>query len=100
MNINKEIPKDYEKWTLGQRGKNKANSKPNKANLQKAQMNVNKVLSKDYEKISNWAIYENKANINPKQTQTKPISPPGSLVFRCDPAGFFRSGTILSGARG
>ena len=28
MNINKEIPKDYEKWTLGQRGKNEPKTNP------------------------------------------------------------------------
>ena len=100
MNINKEMAKEYEKKDTWWSGKNKANSKPNKANLQKTKMNVNKVLTKAYEKMSNWAICENKANFNPKQTQTKPISPPGCLVFRCGPAGFFRSGTILSGVRG
>jgi hypothetical protein len=33
MNVNKALTKDYEKRALGQRGKNKANSKPNKANF-------------------------------------------------------------------
>jgi hypothetical protein len=33
MNINKVLTKDYEKRTLGVRGKNKPNTKPNKANL-------------------------------------------------------------------
>ncbi len=65
MNVTSFITKDYEKRTLGERGKNKANSKPNKANLLNAQMNVNKVLTKDYENMSNWAICENKPNTNP-----------------------------------
>jgi hypothetical protein len=33
MNVTNAITKNYEKWTLGERGKNKANSNPNKANL-------------------------------------------------------------------
>jgi len=74
MNVNKVITKDYENKTLGGSGKNKANSKPNKANLLKAKMNVTKVLTKDYEKMSNWALFENKPNIKPIQTQTNPIS--------------------------
>ena len=76
MNASRVSTRDYENKTLGQRGKNKANSKPNKpnskpikANLQNAQMNVNKVITKDYENKSNWAILENKANSKPKQTQ-------------------------------
>jgi hypothetical protein len=73
MNVNKVLTKDYGNKTLGERGKNKANSKPNKANLLNAQINVNKVSTKDYENILNWVICENKANIKPKQSQTNPI---------------------------
>jgi len=76
MNANKAITKDYEKRTLGQHGKNKANTKPNKANLLNAQMNVNKVLTKDYENIANWELGENEPNTKPIQTQSNPISPP------------------------
>jgi len=32
MNVNKLLTKDYEKKTLGERGKNKPKTKPNKAN--------------------------------------------------------------------
>jgi hypothetical protein len=76
MSVIKALTRDYEKKTLGERGKNKANSKPNKANLLNAQMNVTVFYTKDYENMSNWAICENKANSKPKQTQSKPISPP------------------------
>ncbi len=79
MNVTKVLTRDYENETLSRRGKNKANSKPNKANLLKAQMNVNKVLTKDYENIANRTLFENKANTNPKQTQSNPISPPSPL---------------------
>jgi hypothetical protein len=74
MNVTSLITVDYENKTLGGCGKNKANSKPNKANLLNAQMNVTVFYTKEYEEISNWAICENKPNIKPKQTQTKPIS--------------------------
>ena len=65
MNVNKVLTRKYEKKTLGGRGKNKANSKPNKANLLNAQMNVNKVLTKNYGNNSNWTLGENE----PNQTQ-------------------------------
>ena len=74
MNVSEVLTKDYERKTLGESGKNKANSNPNKANCRKDKMNVTFFYTKEYEEISNWAIYENKANFNPKQTQTKPIS--------------------------
>ena len=74
MNVTKAITKDYAKRTLCQRGKNKANSNPIKANLQKAKINVNFYSTKDYENIANWTLFENKPNTKPIQTQTKPIS--------------------------
>jgi hypothetical protein len=49
MNVNKVLTKDYEKRTLGERGKNKPNSNPIKANSKPM-----------------------KANKMPKQTQYKP----------------------------
>jgi hypothetical protein len=33
LNVNKEMAREYEKKTLGERGKNKANSNPIKANF-------------------------------------------------------------------
>jgi hypothetical protein len=65
MNVTKVLTKEYENKTLGGSGKNKANSKPNKANLPDAQMNVNKVISRDYENIANWTLGENKPNSKP-----------------------------------
>jgi hypothetical protein len=49
MNVNKVLTKDYEKRTLGERGKNKPNSNPIKPNTKPI-----------------------KANKMPKQTQFKP----------------------------
>ena len=40
MNVDKVITKDYEKRTLGERGKKQSQTNPNKANLQNARMNV------------------------------------------------------------
>ena len=49
MNVNKVLRKDYEKRTLGERGKKQSQTKPNKANLKKAKMNVTSILTKGYE---------------------------------------------------
>jgi hypothetical protein len=38
MNVNKVLTKDYEKRTLGERGKNKPNTNPIKPNFRKAKM--------------------------------------------------------------
>jgi hypothetical protein len=92
MNVSNIITKDYVNETLSGSGKNKANSKPIqsqskpiKANFQKARMNINKVLTKDYENKSNWAICENKANTNPIRTQSKPILTPAQVnIIRCN----------------
>jgi hypothetical protein len=46
-------------WTLGQ---NKPNSKPIKANFQKAKMNVNLILTKDYRKKDDFVVRINKPN--------------------------------------
>jgi hypothetical protein len=62
MNVNKVLTKDYEKKTLGQRGKKQSQTKPNKAKFKKAKMNVTSIITKDYENISNWAICENEPN--------------------------------------
>ena len=51
----------------GKTNPKRTQSKPNKANLLKAQMNVNKVLTKDYENISNCSLAENKANSKPNK---------------------------------
>ena len=62
LNVNKVLTEDYEKRTLGQRGKNKPNSNPIKANLLNAQMNVNSVKTKDYENQPLRRLGENKPN--------------------------------------
>ena len=43
------ITKDYEKKTLGQRGKKQSQTNPNKAKFQKAKMNVTSIITKGYE---------------------------------------------------
>ncbi len=48
MNVSPVITREYKNksnWTLGE---NKPNSKPIKANFQRAQMNVNSFITKDY----------------------------------------------------
>jgi len=50
MNVNKVLTKDYENWTLGERGKNKPNTNPKQSQY--------------------------KAKTNPIQTQNKPNSKP------------------------
>ena len=49
MNVNKVLTKDYEKRTLGERGKNKPNSNPNKPNLPEGKIDAKCVVTKDYE---------------------------------------------------
>ena len=64
MNVNKLLTKDYEKKTLGERGKKQSQTNPNKANYKKAKMNVTSYINVDYENISNWAICENEPNLS------------------------------------
>ena len=75
MNVNKVLTKDYEKRTLGERGKkqsqtnpNEPKTNPNEPNYKKTKMNVTSYITKEYENKSNWAICENE----PKQTQCLP----------------------------
>ena len=69
MNVNDDTTKDYGKRTLGKRGKNKANSKPIKANLPDAQMSASSFSTKDYENKPLSAVQENKPNQTQFQTQ-------------------------------
>jgi hypothetical protein len=71
MNVNKVLTKDYEKRTLGERGKNKPNSNPIKPNLRKAKMNVNSLITKDYRKKDDFAVQKNKPNSNPISVKPK-----------------------------
>jgi len=52
MNVCPVNTMDYDKKTLGERGKNEPKTNPIKANFRKAKMNVNKVLAENYENIS------------------------------------------------
>ena len=68
MNVTSLITADYEKKTLGERGKKQSQTNPNEAKFKKAKMNVTSYITKEYENKSNWAICENE----PKQTQCLP----------------------------
>ena len=72
MNVSAITTKDYENIANCKLCENKANSKPNKANLQNARMNLNFYSTKDYENKSNCSLAENKPNTKPIQTQTNP----------------------------
>jgi len=72
MNASRVLSKEYEKKTLGQRGKNepktnpiRTQTNPIKANSQNAKINVNLLSTKIYENMSNWAIYKNEPNSKP-----------------------------------
>jgi len=49
MYVNKVLTKDYEKKTLGERGKKQSQTNPNKAKFKKAKMNVTSIITKGYE---------------------------------------------------
>ena len=55
-------------WTLGE---NKPNSKPIKANFQKAKMNANVFVTKDYENETALGPQKNKPNSNPISEKPK-----------------------------
>jgi len=100
MNVSYYIRMDYEKWTLGERGKNepKTNPKrtqnepktnPNEPKFKKAKMNVNKVLLKDYENIANCEPCKNEPKTNPiypcvasGEAGSKPISKAKNMLLR------------------
>ncbi len=52
MAVNKVLTRDYEKRTLGERGKKQSQTKPNKAKFKKAKMNVTSILTVGYENKS------------------------------------------------
>ena len=76
MNLNNVLTTNYVKWTLGERGKNEAKTKPNEAKLKKAKMSLTLYITRDYEKKPRFKNNENEAKTNPKQTQfqTQPLS--------------------------
>jgi len=73
MNVNMLLTVDYEKKTLGERGKNKPKTNPIQTQTnpitEKQKMNVNKVLTKRYENKSHFWV-------KAKQTQFKPKTNP------------------------
>ena len=73
MNVNKVLTKDYVNKPSWKVRKNKANSKPIKANLPDAQMNVSNFITADYENKTLSRRGKNKPNTNPIQTQSNPI---------------------------
>ena len=65
MFVTKVLTSDYDKRTLGGRGKNKPNSNPIKPNQKKPKMNINNVLTRRYENSRLLPLAQNK----PNQTQ-------------------------------
>jgi hypothetical protein len=49
MTVNNVLTKDYDKKTLGERGKKQSQTNPNKAKFKKAKMNVTSIITKGYE---------------------------------------------------
>ncbi len=101
MNVNKVLTKDYEKKTLGERGKKQSQTNPNKANFKKAEMNVTSIIPVGYEnkpsirapkkqsqtskrqkpmqtslpqRIMKKTAFSASDKTNPKRTQSNPIS--------------------------
>ncbi len=81
MDVNSFITKDYRKNDAFAVQKNKANSKPNKANCQKGKIDEMCVFTKDYERNDIFAVPENKANSNPNK--------PNQSQFRDNSKGCF-----------
>ena len=71
MNVSKVLTKDYENKTLGERGKNKPNSKPIQTQSnpisEKPKMDISSILTKHYENIPLFTRGENKPNTNPNK---------------------------------
>ncbi|MFC1739808.1 peptide chain release factor N(5)-glutamine methyltransferase [Planctomycetota bacterium] len=68
MNLNNVLTRNYVKWTLGEREKNEAKTKPNKANLKKAKMSLTLYITRAYENKWRFQTIESKPN-------SKPIKP-------------------------
>jgi len=79
MNVSRVSTRDYDKKTLGQRGKNKPKTNPIQSQSnpisEKAKMNVTSIIAKGYE---NKPRFRAKA----KQTQYKPNSNPNKPNFK------------------
>ena len=100
LNVNKVLTKDYEKKTLGERGKKQSQTNPNKPKFKKAKMNITSYITKGYEnktpirapkkqsqiskrqktmqtslpkRIMKITAFSGSDKTNPIQSQTKPI---------------------------
>jgi hypothetical protein len=103
MNVNNVLTTDYEKRTLGERGKKQSQTNPNKAKFKKAKMNVTSYITKGYEnmppnrapkkqsqtskrqktmqallpqrimKKTRFRVPKKQTQFKPKQSQSKPI---------------------------
>jgi len=95
MNVNMVLTVDYEKKTLGERGKNKPNSNPIQTQTnpitEKQKMNVNKVLTKGYENKSHFWIKAKQTQFKPKQSQSNPNIIVPFFPFSAPPDGQIKS---------
>jgi len=78
MNVNMVLTVDYDKKTLGERGKNKPKTNPIQTQTnpisEKAKMNVTSIITKGYENKPHFCVKAKQTQFKPKQTQTNPIS--------------------------
>jgi len=73
MNVSRFSTRDYEKRTLGERGKNKPNTKPIQTQTnpipEKPKMNVTSIITKGYENKPRFRAKAKQTQFKPKQTQ-------------------------------
>jgi len=79
MNVNKVLTKDYEKKTLGERGKKQSQTNPNKAKFKKAKMNVTSIITKDYENKSPIRAPKKQSQISKRQKPIQTSLPKGIM---------------------
>jgi len=82
MVVTKVLTSDYDKRTLGKRGKNKPNSNPNKPNLLDNQMNVNEVLTKVCKDSRLRGSTENKPNLSRRSLWRSRIKPNSNPITK------------------
>ncbi len=79
-NITAVLTKDYDNWTLGQRGKNEPKTNPNRTQIQKAPNERKCCFKKELQrKMNNEGLRKTK----PKQTQTNPKKSRNEIIFKC-----------------
>ena len=76
MNLNNVLTTNYVKWTLGEREKNEAKTKPNEAKLKKAKMSLTLYITRDYENKPQFQNNENEAKTKPIKPNFKPRPSP------------------------